>query len=84
MLPLVLFHVCYSDADVWLSIFHTLFAQNRDQKLSQVPRAGTLQSAADPIRIRNKPGRYGRFQDTCTIHKASKMKNFGFKHQCDV
>jgi len=71
-------------ADVWLSISHTLFAQNTDQKLSQVTRAGTLQSAADPIRIRNNLADMIRIQDTCTIYKASKLKNFGFQHQSDV
>ena len=56
------------------SIFHTLFAQNTDQKLSQVTRAGTIQSAADLIPIQNKPGRYDTYSRR--MYKGFQNKEF--------
>jgi len=81
---LVLFHVC--DSVQMLGLAFSTHCLHKTQTKSFHRSLGLGRYSQQLIRyvFETNLADMIRIQDTCTTHKASKMKNFLFQHQSDV
>jgi len=84
MSHLVLFHVC--DSMQMFGLAFSIHCLHRTQTKSCHRSLGLGHFSQQLISyvFETNLADMMRIQDACTIHKASKMKNFEFRHQSDV